>query len=145
MWVCACEKFIHSQWAGHVTAWRSCFCYGLFAALPLLHISQYITGMKAAGREDGIAPGEEVTMTPDLHMWVSEASFRVTQCPTFEIGCVIFCRVRDTVPSETIPLVVCSAYAESDSCAVLCKYIHHVPCNLQTVLPLNHCVPSFPP
>lgn len=42
-------------------------------------------------------------MTPDADMWMFEASFRVTSCPTFKIGYVISCLVQDTVPSKMKP------------------------------------------
>lgn len=42
-------------------------------------------------------------MTPDVDMWLFEASFHVTCCPTFKIGYLIPCLVQDTVPSKMNP------------------------------------------
>lgn len=69
-------------------------------------------------------------MTPGADMWVSEAWFCVTWCPTFKIGYVISCLVQDTVPFKTDPSGGLWHMYKSDSCVVLVQIhaVDHVFC-----------------
>lgn len=81
-----------------------------------------------AGKQVSAAPFEEVAMTPGADMWVFEASFRVTWCPTFKIGYVISCLVQDTVQFKTNPSGGLWHMHKSDSSVALVQIhvVHHM-------------------